>query len=92
MIYNRAQFKKTRSPGEWSFILRNEKEDKCRCRWFIQTPSIRKNRWEWDEFEAWNKKTLTGECHNYLCDNFQGPDWWGFTRKKDIPFWLLKWL
>ena len=91
MIYNRAEFKKTCSPGEWLFVRRNEKENKCQCNWFIQIPTMSKNRWEWEAFDKWNWEHLTGECHSYFSESGQGTDWWGFTEETDISFWLLRW-
>ena len=91
MIYTREQFIKSCVHGEVLWTKRSEEENKCRCSWFIKVPPISKNRWEWEEFEAWNEKNLKGECHSYFSGPFREHEWWGFTEETDISFWLLRW-
>lgn len=67
---------------------------KIRCRWFvcvrplgIGDQSFLGRYWEWCD------STLTGEvrCFSSSYDD-DGEEWWGFTHKRDIAWWQLKWV
>lgn len=45
------------------------------------------------DFWSWCETTLVGQVRCYMLDEREGGDWawWGFTNKKDITVFLLRW-
>lgn len=69
------------------------KADRVRGQWFVCVRPITVN-WDKDQYWSWCKKNLSGKV---LCYSSSGNDsdvqeeWWGFTDKKDIVLWTLRW-
>jgi hypothetical protein len=54
--------------------------------WFIKTQVVEKSA-SWD---GWTFKGQKGTVLCYISDNTADEEWWGFSDKDDIVFWLLK--
>ena len=58
------------------------------CQYFICIPSTsdinRRERW------AWCKENLHGELLCFTASDEK--EWWGFTHREDIEFWILRWV
>lgn len=72
--------------------------------WIPETEIKRGPRGEWfilqqdqdmvnDEYWKWCDENLAGLVRCYLYEELQDGDWawWGFTEKKDIFLWMLRW-
>ena len=60
-------------------------------RWFVLQ---RENRPMFDDdYWKWCNTNLAGQIRCYMFEELQDGDWawWGFTNKKDITIWLLRW-
>jgi hypothetical protein len=67
---------------------------RIKCQWFICVVPIT-HRWVKDEYWKWCGKNMTGSIRCFSTTS--GPhddiqeEWWGFTDKKDLAFWVLRW-
>jgi hypothetical protein len=70
--------------------------------WIPESNGRRKSRWfvcvrpiELDndvsllELQQWNLKNCRGQVLCYSSGEHE--EWWGFTHKKDVAWWLLRW-
>lgn len=65
-----------------------ERYNGVECQYFIDTENITR-RVESGCIPVWNEKNLRGKV---LCfSSSETEEWWGFTDKKDIPLFLLRW-
>ena len=60
-----------------------------KCHWFVTVPCVRVHRK--DDFWKWCHAVLRGQvaCF-YRHEDVE--QWWGFTHRRDIAVWLLKWM
>ena len=104
MILTRKQFREhwnALRPGlgdEDSVLWSYEDANNKKCRWFVSIKPIH----AWDEFiqegHPENRKQQYWRwCHQHcrgqvLCySSNDTEEWWGFTHRADIVWWLLKW-
>lgn len=65
-----------------------------KCKWFVKVKPLDisgkrhgyKNKY-WD----WCDKNLKGKTRCFSSDTLSSEEWWGFTDKNDIVFWVLRW-
>lgn len=57
-----------------------------KCKWFIQTGPIPNSVWKWC------KDHCRGTVICFSSDLTTGDEWWGFTDKNDIAWWILRWV
>lgn len=64
-----------------------------RSQWFVCVKPVLGCQWHFTKSDYWNwcDKNLKGRIRCYSSDNVQQEEWWGFTDKRDIPLWILKW-
>lgn len=59
--------------------------------WFVNVPHTYKSTDELREYWAWCDKKLNGTIVCYSISVIDG-EWWGFTDKDDVFWWLLRWM
>lgn len=65
--------------------------------WFVNVPPINltnngmRHHDLHREYWVWCSENLRGRVMGYYCDYENQIEWWGFTHKEDILFWLLRW-
>lgn len=57
------------------------------CLWFVSIPRILEAR---DEYWTWCNANLLGKVRCF--SSSEGDQWWGFAKKDDIAYWLLRWM
>lgn len=95
MIYTRKGFIDKVCPE--STVVASEVEERIgdNCEWFIEIvrPDHRnmwsKNGVKEDDFWEWCSNRLGGYTRCFVV--YSDVEWWGFTHKKDITLFLLKW-
>ena len=68
-----------------------EQTTKIKSSWFISVPVILPMT-SWPEREGyweWVGENCAGQVRCYVNNSFD--EWWGFEKKSDIAFWMLKW-
>ena len=62
------------------------------CGWFVcvKPLAIAYNNTK-QQYYAWCDATLSGNVRCFSSDSEDKKEWWGFTDKRDIPMWILKW-
>lgn len=64
--------------------------DGKKSRWFVAVNPVKIDSYEdQTEFWIWNQKNCRGQIRCYASG--VDDEWWGFTHKADIEWWLLKW-
>jgi hypothetical protein len=94
-ILNRKQFKEVWEkilPGitaEDNPLWVSEVYTGRKSRWFINIHPINPDRWNKTNFHLWCEKNCRGQilCYSSSDEN----EWWGFTHKADIVWWVMKW-
>jgi hypothetical protein len=94
-ILNRKQFKEVWEkilPGitkEGNPLWASEDHTGRKSRWFIRIYPIDHNTWNKTNFHLWCAKNCRGQilCYSTSEEN----EWWGFTHKADIVWWVMKW-
>ncbi len=63
-----------------------------RCRWFVKLDRP-VTRLDSDEVKKEYRIWITKHCRGLvLCySSGETEEWWGFTHKPDLTFWILKW-
>lgn len=93
MILDREQFKQywnNLQPGlasEGSPLWAYEDYDGKKCQWFVSVDPSKKR--AVDDFWDWCHKECQGSVACYSSSPNQ--EWWGFTDRDDIVWWLLRW-
>ena len=59
------------------------------AQWFVNINPINLHQTRADVLHHWNKKHLKGSIFCYSSSDTD--EWWGFTEKDDVFFWLLRW-
>lgn len=100
MILTRKQFKEhfnsldPRLPvrGGPLWIPESFDNKKICCRWFVKVPPVALKTYnDFDEYWIWCNLTMSGEVRCFSSSSEEQEEWWGFTHKRDILFWLLRW-
>ena len=60
------------------------------CQWFVKVNPI-KIPCDTHSYWKWIHDNLKGEVRCYTSDSDNQEEWWGFTHKGDIVWWLLRW-
>lgn len=97
MILTRQQFKayfdkldpRVTVRGGPLWIPETFDDKKIRCRWFVQVRPVELG--DRVEYWSWCRSALNGELRCFSCNNEDQEEWWGFTHRRDIAYWLLKW-
>ena len=99
MILNRRQFKtyfdsldpRLSVRGGPLWIPESFDDQRIRCRWFVKVrPLAVQEHDELNEYWQWCETSLSGQARCFSSDSKQ-EEWWGFTHRRDITYWLLKW-
>lgn len=63
------------------------------CNWFVCVEPLDFHLMEISKSDYWTwvANTLEGEVVCFSSDSINKEEWWGFTKKKDVTVWLLKW-
>ena len=97
MLLSRSQFRRRMADvfdhpaiaGPRSPLWIPESAIGAKCHWFVSVRHIRMQRKE--DYWKWCHTVLHGEVACYY--NHEGVEqWWGFTHRRDIAIWLLKWM
>jgi hypothetical protein len=94
-ILNRKQFKEVWEkilPGitkEANPLWASEEHTGRKSRWFVKIYPIDPNVYVKNDFYLWCNENCRGQilCYSTSEEN----EWWGFTHKADIPWWIMKW-
>ena len=97
MILTRRQFKeyfKSLDPrlavrGSPLWIPESFDDKKIRCRWFVCVHPVELG--DKGEYWDWCRSALDGELRCFSCNNEKQEEWWGFTHRRDIVWWMLRW-
>lgn len=97
MILTRRQFKeyfKSLDPrlavrGSPLWIPESFDDKKIRCRWFVCVRPVELG--DKGEFWSWCRAALDGDLRCFSCNYEHQEEWWGFTHKRDIVWWMIKW-
>ena len=67
-------------------------EDYCgvKSNWFVLSRPLMTYLKE--EYYEWCRENCLGSVICYSTDQENNQEWWGFTHKDDILFWILKWM
>lgn len=92
-VLNRKQFRQywetlipELSTLEQSPLWIPEAPSGVKSRWFVKVKPIQ---FEDPNFWIWHTKNCRGLVRCYSSGNEE--EWWGFTHRADIAWWLLKW-
>lgn len=64
-----------------------------RCRWFVSIQPPVYDQWNLDQAQqywSWCEEYLLGSVRCF--SSSEEEEWWGFTNRKDVDWWLLKWV
>lgn len=64
------------------------------CQWFIKVKPLNisgKRHGYKNSYWDWCNKNLSGKTRCFSSDS-DNEEWWGFTNKNDLVFWILRWL
>jgi hypothetical protein len=64
---------------------------KCQCQWFVNVKPLRLHHAYKYSYWVWLRNNLKGEVRCYSSDYDNQEEWWGFTHKEDIVWWILRW-
>lgn len=56
--------------------------------WFVCASCQRTSK---DNYWDWCNSNLRGLVRCYMLDEEADEEWWGFTNRDDITWWMLKW-
>lgn len=69
-----------------------EPERHCRpSRWFVKIRPINFDETTSQKFWKWCYKNCRGQVLCYSTNSDNQEEWWGFTHRADIVFWVLRW-
>ncbi len=70
-------------------------EDNCntRCEWFISVKPVimQTDASDKSDFWLWCSTNLAGIVRCFASDSYGQVEWWGFEKREDIEWWILKW-
>ena len=76
--------------GKGSPLWIPEEVDKIRCEWFVNVRPVRINDTvDFNDFRLWCENQCQGKIRCFSSNATE--EWWGFTNKNDIVWWMLKW-
>ena len=98
MILNRQQFAdwfEAVEPGmgqAHSVLWIPEEATQQHFEWFVLCTNVNawRNPYERRKFWSWVRKNLQGHTVCFSSSETEG-DWWGFTQRSDIAWFLLRW-
>ena len=69
-------------------------DEQPKCQWFVCVKPIdfsHDSGTSKSEYWMWVTETLTGYTACFSSDDREDEEWWGFTDKKDLTMWMLRW-
>ena len=84
---------------EGSALWIPEEDSLLKSKWFVSIRPL-SGQWEWspsrristkEVYWTWVNANCTGKVRCYSSDYTNKQEWWGFEKKSDIAFWMLKW-
>ena len=62
------------------------------CQWFVCVkPDIIGRNGMKPEYWSWCGENLKGVTRCFSSNHDDDEEWWGFTNKDDVVFWMLRW-
>lgn len=67
-----------------------EEHDHITCQWFVCVRPLSVHKFK-RRYYDWCDQALHGQIRCFSSDQQGQQEWWGFTDRKDIALWMLKW-